>query len=73
MAVKVRYRFDLSADTTVENRYRWMFGTLTPKRGTYHQTIDVNQIDKERDINELVRLSRGVLAAKIERTFMDEL
>lgn len=68
---KVRYRISVSSPLVVSPRYRWMFSAVEVKAGEYFQTVDSHQIEKERDINELVRCSGGKVKAKIDRTFMD--
>ena len=68
---KVRYRITVKTPITVGMSYRWMFGSTEVKSGDYFQTVDSHQIEKERDINELVRRSAGKVQAKIDRTFMD--
>jgi len=68
---KVRYRISVKTPIVVSPRYRWMFNAIEVKTGEYFQTVDSQQIEKERDINELVRCSSGKVQASIYRTFLE--
>ena len=73
MAVIVRYRIEVKSNITVEQRFKWLFGNTEVSRGQYDITMDTKQIRKERDIQELVRLFKGDVSAKIIKTALEGL